>query len=285
MNREDARVSNPFVLNFRAFIGRAYPRIIGTHRELSWIFFNTVLPLLTIAAYVYIYTALEVPQFIGFVILGGTMVAFWMNVLWAMAAQLYWEKEIGNLQLYMMAPMSRMALLGGMAMGGMVMTSTRAIATLVLGILIFQIVIVVVDLPLLLAIFFTTLIALYGMGMLFASVYLLYGREAWNISNLLQEPVFLGAGFYFPVRAFLGILGPAGFWVAAGVSLIPMTLGLDAMRQLLFPGLLEWALLPPHYELVILVGLAVAFVLLARRALAYLERLSMQEGRLTQRHL
>ncbi|MFQ5919719.1 MAG: hypothetical protein ACE5I4_06730, partial [Thermoplasmata archaeon] len=87
------------------------------------------------------------------------------------------------------------------------------------------------------------------------------------------------------VRAFLGILGPAGFWVAAGVSLIPMTLGLDAMRQLLFPGLLEWALLPPHYELVILVGLAVAFVLMARRALAYLERLSMQEGRLTQRHL
>ncbi|MFQ6012311.1 MAG: ABC transporter permease [Thermoplasmata archaeon] len=285
MNREGTRVSNPLVLNFRAFIGRAYPRIIGTHRELSWIFFNTVLPLLTIAAYVYIYTALGVPQFIGFVILGGTMVAFWMNVLWSMAAQLYWEKEIGNLQLYMMAPMSRMALLGGMAVGGMVMTSTRAAATLVLGILIFQISIVVLNLPLLLAIFFTTLVALYGMGMLFASIYLLYGREAWNISNLLQEPVFLGAGFYFPVRAFLGILGPAGFWVAVGVSLIPMTLGLDAMRQLLFPELLEWGLLDPFLELLLLLLLSVVFVFLARRALSYLERLAMQEGRLTQRHL
>src|SRR2546422_2862998 len=49
------------------------------------------------------------------VVLGGTMVAFWLNVLWSMASQLYWEKEIGNLQLYMMAPMNRMALLGGMA--------------------------------------------------------------------------------------------------------------------------------------------------------------------------
>src|SRR6059058_4848356 len=43
------------------------------------------------------------------VVLGGTMVAFWLNVLWSMASQLYWEKEIGNLQLYMMAPMNRMA--------------------------------------------------------------------------------------------------------------------------------------------------------------------------------
>src|SRR5256712_11437975 len=63
------------------------------------------------------------------VVLGGTMVAFWLNVLWSMASQLYWEKEIGNLQLYMMAPMNRMALLGGMAGGGVVMTSMRAVST------------------------------------------------------------------------------------------------------------------------------------------------------------
>ncbi|MFQ5694259.1 MAG: hypothetical protein ACE5IM_14635, partial [Nitrospinota bacterium] len=89
----------------------------------------------------------------------------------------------------------------------------------------------------------------------------------------------------FPVQAFLRILGGAGFYVAIGVSIIPMTLGLDAMRQMLFPGLLEWRLLDPFLELYILIGLAVVFVLLARRALAYLERLSKQEGRLTQRHL
>lgn len=213
------------------------------------------------------------------------MVAFWMNVLWSMAAQMYWEKEIGNLQLYMMAPMSRMALLGGMAVGGMVMTATRAAATLILGVLIFQIALVVVNPLLLITIFLVTLVALYGMGMLFASIYLLYGREAWNISNLLQEPVFLGAGFYFPVQSFVRILGGAGFWIALGVSFIPMTLGLDAMRQLLFPELLGWALLPPDIELYILIVLAVVFVFLARRSLAYLERLAKQEGRLTQRHL
>ncbi len=271
-------------LNLRALVGRAYPRVIGAHREISWIFFETFLPLLTIAAYVYIYTALGVPQFIGFVILGGTMVAFWMNILWSMAAQLYWEKQIGNLELYMMAPMSRMALLGGMAVGGAVMTSTRAASTLILGVLIFRVSLVVLDPLLLLAIFLTTLIALYGMGMMFASVYLLYGREAWHAASLMQEPIFLASGFYFPIRIFMQALGPGGFWVAAGASIIPMTLGLDAMRQLLFPDLLGFGLLEPYLELYILLGLAPLFLLLARGFLAYLERLGKEEGRLTLRH-
>ena len=108
------------MLNVRALFGRSYPRVIGMQREPSWIFFETVLPLLGIAAYVFIYRgffdgALNSPNaavrtaaletlnaMVGFVVLGGTMIAFWLNVLWSMASQLYWEKEMGNLQLYMM---------------------------------------------------------------------------------------------------------------------------------------------------------------------------------------
>ena len=44
------------------------------------------------------------------------MTAFWMNVLWSMSSQLYWEKEQGNLALYIMAPNSMMAVLLGMAL-------------------------------------------------------------------------------------------------------------------------------------------------------------------------
>src|SRR3972149_90814 len=87
---------------------------------------------------------------IASVVLGGTMVAFWLNVLWSMASQLYWEKEIGNLQLYMMAPMNRRALLGGRAVGGMFMTSLRAVSTLVAGVVVFGVVFKVVDVFLLL---------------------------------------------------------------------------------------------------------------------------------------
>ncbi len=263
-------------LNLRAIFGRAYPRVIGSTREPSWTFFEIFLPVLAIAAYVFIYEALGAQsEFVGFVILGGAMTAFWLNVLWSMAAQLYWEKEIGNLQLYMMAPMSRMSLLGGMALGGIFMSSTRAIATIVAGVLLFKGLEPIFPL-MLIPIFVVTLVALYGMGMMFASLYLMWGREAWHMASLMEEPIYFVSGFYFPVKAL-------GFWVAISASIVPITLGLDSMRQLLFPEVASWALLPVEVELGILVFLSVLFLFLAKFSLAKMENLARKKGGLTLR--
>jgi ABC-2 type transport system permease protein len=293
-------------LNLRAVVGRSYPRIIGANREPSWIFFEGLLPLLGIAAYVFIYQsfgarALEAAAgdpaaqaaikantnaLVASVVLGGTMVAFWLNVLWSMASQLYWEKEIGNLQLYMMAPMNRMALLGGMAVGGMFMTSVRAVSTLVAGIVVFGVVFQVADPLMLLAVFFVALTALYGLGMMFASLYLLWGREAWNLSALMEEPIFFSSGFYFPVGGLFRVPG-WGPVVAILGSFVPATFGLDALRQLTlsrtaFGGQL-W-IFDVKTELYILVFMAVLFLILARYSLRYLELLAKREGKLTSRH-
>lgn len=300
-------------LNLRSVAGRAYPRVVGANREPSWIFFETVLPLLGIAAYVLIYqffanqaiaaiganpafspteraaaiqaALANLNALIGTVVLGGTMIAFWLNVLWSMASQLYWEKEIGNLQLYMIAPMSRMALLGGMAIGGMFMTSTRAAATLIVGILVFGVVLQLANPLLLIAVFFVTLIALYGMGMMLASLYLLWGREAWHLSSLLEEPIFFTSGFYFPAGGFAYIAGWGRFVLYAAAA-IPATLGLDAMRQLVFHGAWGGAfwIMTPELELLVLLFLAGLFLVLARYSLAYMERIARREGRLTTRH-
>jgi ABC-2 type transport system permease protein len=240
------------------------------------VFFEIFLPLLQVTAYVYIYRAIEAPpEFIGFVVLGGAMSAYWLNVLWSMASQLYWEKETGNLELYIVAPTSRMAILLGMALGGMFATTLRAIAVITIGMLLFHVSMTVRNVPVLLGVFLTTLVALYGLGMLLSSLFLLFGREAWHLSNLLQEPVSLVSGFYFPVRAL-------GQVVAAAASILPITLGLDAMRQLLFPAMLgDLRFLSPEVELGILAGLAVLFLILARRALGYFEALARREGRLS----
>ena len=67
----------------------------------------------------FVYRALQAPpEYIGFVVLGGAMTAFWLNVIWMMASQLWWEKSQGNLELYFAAPMSIMSVLFGMAVGG-----------------------------------------------------------------------------------------------------------------------------------------------------------------------
>jgi ABC-2 type transport system permease protein len=163
-----------------------------------------------------------------------------------------------------------------MALGGMFFTTVRAISTLVLGVVIFQVNMQITSPLMLVLVFVFTLIALYGMGMMFSSLYLLYGREAWHTSNLLQEPIYFLSGFYFPVRAL-------GFWVAAAASIVPITLGLDAMRQLLFGLGNAMGFLSVDVELAIIIALAAVFLIGARYALRYMEYLGKREGRLTLR--
>ena len=160
-----------------------------------------------------------------------------------------------------------------MALGGMTTTIVRATAITVTGVLLFDVPLQPTSWWLLAGVFVLTLAALYGLGMMFASLFLLWGREAWHMVNLLQEPVYLLSGTNFPVTIF-----PTAVAVAA--SAIPLTVGMDAMRQVLFraPGLFgvggsgrargpwPWS-----------------FLLAAHRCLRYLERRAKEEGKLTVR--
>jgi ABC-2 type transport system permease protein len=260
----------------RTMIARAYPRVIGLQRQKTWVLFDIVLPIIALSAYVFLYRALRAPDaFVGFVILGGAMSAFWLNVLWSMANQLYWEKETGNLALYIISPASLMGILLGMAVGGMVSTSLRAMIIVTLGSWFFGVHYAVSNVPMLVAVFLLALIALYGMGMMFASLFLLFGREAWHLVNLAQEPVYLMSGMYFPVSSL-------NFWVAATASLIPLTLALDAMRQLMFPSSVAAAFLNVRMEGAILMLLGALFLVAAAALLRHMERLAVSEGRLTE---
>jgi ABC-2 type transport system permease protein len=274
--RERPPKNSGWRLFLQSVVARAYPRVIGQQREKSWIFFDVFMPLLAVSAYVFVYRAIQAPEeFVGFVVMGGAMTAYWLNILWSMSSQLYWEKETGNLSLYIMAPNSLPAILLGMALGGMLATTLRAVVILLLGSWLFEVRYVVVSFSQLLAVFLLTMIALYGMGMMFASLFLLLSREAWHLSNLAQEPVYLFSGFYFPVRSL-------SFWVATASSIIPLTLGLDAMRQLSFPSGPALGFLPVRVELAILALLCVLFIVAAQFLLGYMERLAIREGRLTE---
>ena len=77
-------------------------------------------------------------------------------------------------------------------------------------------------------------------------------------------------------------------WVVGAVvgvvmAILPLGVGLDAMRQLTFPGAEANGVLPVGTEIAILVAMGVAFIVAARLALGYLEQLARREGRLTLR--
>jgi ABC-2 type transport system permease protein len=262
----------PFKLFFAAVGARTYPRIAWLFRSNAWMIQETVLPVLAVAASVYAYRAMNAPpQFAGYLVLGAAMTAFWLNVLWGMGAQLYWERDSGNLELYVMSPAPMMAILTGMALGGMTTTTIRATAIAVSGTILFDVPINPSSWWLLALGLLITLAALYGLGMLFASVFLLWGREAWHLVSLLQEPVYLLSGTNFPITVLPRLL-------AFFASAIPLTLGMDAMRQVMFrtTGLFDvWI------ELSVLGGLAVVFFFAARWSLRYLERRARAEGKLS----
>ena len=263
-------------LNLRAVRARAYVRVMGMSRELTWILSDTVFPNLGMCAFVLLYRALGAPRsYEALAVLGGVLSTYWLNVLWGMAAQFYWEKQQGQLQLYFVAPCSRMAILTGMALGGVVMTTLRAVVGIAIGFGVFHIQLQPFNPWTLLGVFLATMAALYTLGMTLSSVFLLFGREAWHLCNAMQEPVYFASGLYFPVRAL-------GAVFATVASFLPLTLGVDALRQVLLgPG--ARGLMPVATETALLAGVAVLFLGVARAALGYLEGLSKREGRLTQR--
>jgi len=259
----------------QATLARAYPRAAWMFRSRTWLFQETLLPVLSVSAFAFSYRAMGAPrEFVGFVILGAAMTTFWLNVLWSMGAHLYWERDSGNLGLYIMAPAPMMGVLAGMAVGGLATTCVRAAAILAAGLWIFAVPFEPTSWWLLALVFALTMAALYGLGMMFASLFLLWGREAWHTVNLLQEPVYLLTGMNFP------LMGVFPFAVAAMALLIPLASGMDAMRQVLFRA---EGVLGVWWEIGLLAVLSVIFLWSAKRLLDFLERKSRVEGRLTVR--
>lgn len=271
---EQASMREQIIRNLRVAYARLWVRVKGGNREPQWLITEMTIPLLTLSAYIYLYKMLNAPpEFAGFVVIGGTMIAFWSNVLWNMSAQFYWEKETGTLEIYLAAPISRMAILLGMALGGIVNTTLRAAAIFVAGTFIFQVPIAINDPLSALLMFILTIMALYALGMVFASLFLLYGREAWHTANLLQEPVHFISGLYFPTN-YLPLI------IQVLASLVPLTFGLDGVRRIIVLG---EGIANIWVNMLALVIFILILLPLARFALRYMENLGKREGRLTLR--
>ncbi len=256
----------------RSVYARAYPRLVGQTRQKSWFLMDVAFPLLGTFAMVFVYQGLHAPrQYLGFVILGGAMLAFWQNVLWTIAVQFSWDRGNGTLELYAISPTTYESILMGMAFGAMVMTTLRAALIVLLGSIFFHVTYQISGVLPAAGVFVLTLAALYCLGMVLASVFLFYSREGWHLANALQEPVNLLSGLYFPVNAL-------GAYVAGAASLIPLTLGLDAMRQFLLPGISPF--LPPYLEAALVAIQIPFFAAIAWFALRFMERRARRDGKL-----
>jgi ABC-2 type transport system permease protein len=261
----------------KTVLARAYPRVVGHARNVSWIVIEITLPLIGTVAMVYVYRALKAPaEYTGFVVLGGTVLAFWQNILFDMAGNFIWERGGSNLELFTVAPTTFTAILVGMALGGIFYTAQRAAVVLVVTSMLFQVSYRRAGIAPAVGVLLLTLLALYALGMLLASLFLFFGRAAWHALDGMQEPVYFLSGFYFPVHSL-------GAYVAGAASIIPLTLGLDAMRQFLLPG--TPVFLGPGWEAGLIAAQIPVYLLGAQWALGVMERLARRDARLSLRWL
>ena len=259
----------------KAIWARAYVRVVAANREPSWLITEVALPTLSILAYIFIYRAIGAPQvYESLVVIGGAMMPLWAVVLWSMAAQFYWEKQVGNLDLFMASPTPHVVLLIGMALGGMVLASVRSAGILLLGVIFFGVKFEVTSMSMVVVLFVLTLAALFTLGMAASSAYFMVGRAGIKINVVLMEPVFLLSGTYFPLKHLGFVLGIIG-------SLIPLSLGLDGIRQLVLPGGYQLGFLSPTVEAIILAAMSVVFFFAALKLMNFMMRKGKEEGKMT----
>ena len=255
---------------------RALVRLWSIFGEPLWVFVGMGFPVLSSLAFSLLYYSIGASAYIGFAVLGGVMVSFWGNVLWSMASQFNWDKQEGLFEIYLTSPASISAILIGMSVGGIIGTVPSAVIVVVLGWALFH--------PAVNAswggvalTFGLTLASLYAMGMALSSLYLTYGREAESMNEVLQEPVSMLSGLYFPV---LGGSSPFPLALQAVASLIPLTIGMDALRKTLFYGDSVAQVWP---DMAVLAVMAVVLLLLSTYALKFLENRGRKEGTITVR--
>ena len=264
---------SPWIRTMRA---RALVRLWSIFGEPLWIVVSMGFPVLSSLALSLLYYSIGATNYVGFAVLGGVMVSFWGNVLWSMASQFNWDKQEGLFEIYITSPASISAILIGMSVGGIIGTVPSAIIVTAIGWFLFHPVVYASWLGVSIT-FALTLASLYAMGMALASLYLAYGREAESMNQVLQEPVSMLSGLYFPS---IGQFSPFPFGVQILASLIPLTIGMDALRKTLFFGS---DLGQVWWNLAILAVMAVVLLVISSYTLKLLERKGRQDGTISVR--
>jgi ABC-2 type transport system permease protein len=161
------------------------------------------------------------------------------------------DKEFGIIKELLIAPVSRVSLVLGKLMGGMITSLLRAILITILFCVILELHVGILDfLGVLLVI---SLIAIGFGGFAIAIATKMESLEGFGlIVELVVMPIFFLSGAFFPITRLPG-------WLSTVVLLNPLTYGVDGLRLLML-GTSSFGML---HNLAVLIGFDVAVVLLA----------------------
>ena len=161
------------------------------------------------------------------------------------------DKEFGIIKELLIAPVSRVSLVLGKLMGGMITSLLRAILITILFCVILELHVGILDFLGVLVVI--SLIAIGFGGFAIAIATKMESLEGFGlIVELVVMPIFFLSGAFFPITRLPG-------WLSTVVLLNPLTYGVDGLRLLML-GTSSFSML---HNLGVLIGFDVVVVLLA----------------------
>jgi len=156
-----------------------------------------------------------------------------MGVTFFSTVSTVWDREFGFLKEILVAPVPRLSIVIGKALGATTIAASQALILLLLTPFI-GISVHISILPLLLLFMILLALAVAGLGLLIAS--LMKSTESFGLlMQVLVFPMFFLSGAFFPLTA-------VPFWMAVLSRLNPLTYAVDAFRQLLLGAQAQQAL-------------------------------------------
>ena len=167
-------------------------------------------------------------DFFSFVMIGIAFSDYLVSSTNTFAHEVRVAQVVGTLESMLVTPTSIMTILFSSYLYTLISTSLRILLYLVLGIFVFGVDLQVTGITTVLLTFFLSLLPFFGLGLLSATFIIIF-KQGSPISGFIAVTSGLLGGVLYPV-AVLPV------WLKPLSALLPITYGLEAMRQVLLNG-------------------------------------------------
>jgi len=164
---------------------------------------------------------------VEFVIPGLLMMTMISSVMTGLPRAIAYEKDIGTMNGFLAAPISRFSIIGGKALGRIIRGFIQGILSLILAIVLFRIN-VYGNLLSIFAILFLGVFSFVGLGIVLTSVAEDEETASMIIMTLTLPMMFL-SGIFFPIQMMPSFMQTISKW-------LPFTYAVDAMRRVMVFG-------------------------------------------------
>lgn len=210
-------------------------------------------------------TAVAERDVLGFLLAGALAVYAWDATVWACGFGLSMEAHTGTLGPIYASPANRLAVVTGYGVGNFAWSLPSMLSLLVTG-LAFGAEFTIAHLGLAIVAVGMVYLSALAIGIACGGLFIL-SRQANSLSNFLQTPIYLLAGFYFPRSVLPDWLEPLG-------AILPIAHAVDALRAATLDGA-DWGDVAPDFAMTL--GGCVVFVaigVLSMRRVEYAVRRS-----------